>query len=242
MSQPENSPRFWAIVPAAGVGRRMGSAIPKQYLTLHGRRVIDHSIAVLLAEPRIERVVVALSPDDPYWPDCDLAADPRITRVSGGAERMHSVLNALQWLATPARPHDWVLVHDAARPCLAATDLTQLMMTLQSTESGGLLGIPVRDTMKLCDERGEVTRTLPRSCIWHAYTPQMFRHGMLLQALQAALDHPEQITDEASAMEATGHRPQMVEGRADNIKITRPGDVELAAFYLRRLSPCSAGL
>ncbi len=231
------SERYWAVVPAAGVGRRMGGDQPKQYLELQGRRVLDHTLQRLLDHPMIDRLYLALSADDAYWDECDYARDPRVVRVTGGKERCHSVLNALRVLQKDADADDWVLVHDAARPCLSAADLDRLTKRLAGHPVGGLLGVPVQDTLKRVSDRGEVMATVPRGDLWHAYTPQMFRFGLLYRALQQALESGELVTDDASAMEMAGHTPLMVEGHAGNIKITRPADLPLAAFYLSREAP-----
>ncbi|MBU0499031.1 MAG: 2-C-methyl-D-erythritol 4-phosphate cytidylyltransferase [Gammaproteobacteria bacterium] len=224
--------RYWAIIPAAGAGRRMGADIPKQYLPLGGRTVIEQTIGRLLEHPAISKVVVALSAKDAWWSGTCYASHPRVLRATGGEERCHSVLNALAVLAEEAGAEDWVLVHDAARPCLRPEDLTRLIELLSSHPVGGLLGMPVRDTMKRTDIDNRVTQTVPRERLWHAYTPQMFRLGLLKKALSQALAKGELVTDDASAMELAGHVPLMVEGHADNIKITRPEDLELAGFYL----------
>ncbi len=222
---------YWAVVPAAGVGRRMGTEIPKQYLALEGRPVIDWTLEVLLASPRIQGVVVAVGAEDPFWGDTEHAGHPRVAVVPGGKERADSVLNALRHLETRAGGDDFVLVHDAARPCLRSDDLERLMDEA-SDEQGGLLAMPVRDTMKQADDQGRSERTLDRGRMWHAYTPQLFPLGSLRRALEGALAAGVVVTDEASAMEWTGHRPKLVEGHPDNLKITRPGDLELAAFHL----------
>ncbi|RTZ72565.1 MAG: 2-C-methyl-D-erythritol 4-phosphate cytidylyltransferase [Gammaproteobacteria bacterium] len=224
---------YWAVVPAAGVGRRMQAGLPKQYLLLNGRRVIDWTLEVLLAEPRIRGVYVALGAEDPFWESCEHAGHPRVRRVAGGEERAHSVLSALLALETEAAPADRVLVHDAARPCLRPEDLSKLL-ELASGEAGGLLAMPVRDTMKRADAEGRSETTLDRSRIWHAFTPQLFPLATLRDALEQALAAGVAVTDEASAMEWAGNRPRLVEGHPDNIKITRPGDLELAGFYLQK--------
>ncbi len=224
--------RYWAVVPAAGVGRRMGAAFPKQYLQLNGRTVIEHTLDRLLAQPQLAGIYVALSPDDGWWESTSVANHPMITRVDGGAERCQSVLHALSLLRQSADQSDWVLVHDAVRPCLRQEDLDALIEGLVDHPVGGLLGVPVQDSMKRTDSEGVVAATLAREQLWHAYTPQMFRLGMLHQALRDALAAGLLVTDDASAMEAAGHSPLMVEGHRDNIKITRPEDLELAAFYL----------
>jgi len=232
------TPRFWAVVPAAGLGSRMGSARPKQYLPLAGRPVLDHTLARLRAEPRIGAVVVALAGGDRYWPSLDGATASSggtpVHTVAGGAERCHSVLNALEGLAALANEADWVLVHDAARPCLRREDLSKLMDTLAEHRVGGLLGLPVSDTLKRCREDGDVIATVDRAGLWRALTPQMFRLGMLRQALRAALSEGVLVTDEAAAMERAGWTPRMVHGHGDNIKITHPQDLALAELYLRQ--------
>jgi len=221
-------------VPAAGTGQRMSSATPKQYLPLGEKTVLEHTLDTLLAYKQLTGVVVVLSKDDSYWPDLqDHYSQQRLETVTGGAERCHSVLNGLAHLAGKAGTDDWVLVHDAARPCVRLTDIENLINTLRSTECGGLLGVPVTDTMKQVDADDHVTATLARERLWHACTPQMFRLGQLQAALQHAIDHDLLVTDEASAMELAGYQPHMVQGRRDNIKITVPSDLELAAFYLQ---------
>lgn len=177
---------------------------------------------------------MVLSADDGYWPDLQgRYAGERLEAVTGGAERCHSVLNGLLHLAGKADADDWVLVHDAARPCVRLTDIDTLIDTLSSTVHGGLLGVPVADTMKQVDGDNRITATVEREGLWHAYTPQMFRAGLLQAALQHAIDNDLLVTDEASAMELAGYRPRMVQGQRDNIKITVPSDLELAAFYLQ---------
>jgi len=210
----------------------MGSVVPKQYLSLAGRPVIEHTLARLLAHPRIQAVVVALGREDGWWPATAFAADPRVLRAPGGTERCHSVLNALTLLNGRADADDWVLVHDAVRPCLRGSDIDRLLHHLAGHPVGGLLGVPVRDTMKRTDAAGAVLATVSREYLWHAYTPQMFRFDLLRDALAEALRQGLLVTDEAAAMEWAGHRPLLVEGHADNLKITRPEDLALAAFFL----------
>ena len=230
---PENN-TVWAVVPAAGAGRRMSANIPKQYLPLGGKTVLEHTLDTLLACRQLAGVVVVLSADDAYWPDLQgRYARERLEAVTGGAERCHSVLNGLRHLAGKADADDWVLVHDAARPCVRLTDIDTLIDTVSSTVYGGLLGVPVADTMKQVDGDKRITATVEREGLWHAYTPQMFRAGLLQSALQQAIDDDLLVTDEASAMELAGYRPCMVQGQRDNIKITVPADLELAAYYLQ---------
>ncbi len=226
--------RLWAVVPAAGVGRRMRAARPKQYLPLAGATVIEHTLQRLLGFPGILGVVVALSEPDLYWSRLPVAAVGRIRRAPGGSERRHSVLNALEVVAETADPEDWVLVHDAARPCVRHGDIARLVEAAVRSVSGGILAVPVRDTLKRADAGGAIAATVDRSALWHALTPQMFRLGPLREALRQAVEQGVAVTDEASAMELAGHRPLLVEGRADNIKITRPEDLDLAEFFLHR--------
>jgi 2-C-methyl-D-erythritol 4-phosphate cytidylyltransferase len=233
-------PAFWAVVPAAGVGRRMGSAVPKQYLELNGRAVIDHTIERLLLHPSVDGLYLALSEEDDHWSGTEFANHPDLVRVPGGTERCHSVANALQMMRGRAQAHDWVLVHDAARPCVRRGDIDHLIAMLRTHEVGGLLGLPVRDTMKRTDPADRVRETVDRNHLWHAFTPQMFRYGVLSAALKGALEAGYLVTDEASAVEWAGHHPIMIEGHADNLKITRPEDLPLAAYHLERQAAESA--
>ena len=224
----------WVVIPAAGVGRRMGGPLPKQYLDLGGLPVIEHSLRLFLDHPRVRGVAVALDPADLHWPSVPASRHPAVLRVDGGSERCHSVRNALDALSARAGDGDWVLVHDAARPCLRPADLDLLLDTLWHHPVGGLLGVPVRDTMKAAAPERGVLRTVSRDGLWHAYTPQMFRLGPLRRALTRALEAGELVTDDASAMELAGMTPLLVPGHADNIKITTPEDLPLALFHLRR--------
>ncbi|MCC6133760.1 MAG: 2-C-methyl-D-erythritol 4-phosphate cytidylyltransferase [Candidatus Contendobacter sp.] len=230
------TPRYWAMLPAAGAGRRMASAIPKQYLPLAGRPVMVHALTALLEQPLVAGAIIAISAEDGWWPEVAATLTPvkPLRIVAGGAERCHSVLNGLEALQEWAAPEDWVLVHDAARPCLQRDDLDRLLTQLKDDPVGGLLAVPVRDTLKQADAAGRVATTVDRSQLWHALTPQMFRLGLLHQALSAALAGGLLVTDEAAAMEAAGFSPRLIEGRADNLKITRPEDLALAEFYLLR--------
>ncbi|WCD79204.1 2-C-methyl-D-erythritol 4-phosphate cytidylyltransferase [Pseudomonas sp. TUM22785] len=226
MSPPE-LPAFWAVIPAAGVGARMRADRPKQYLELAGRTILEHSLACFLDHPNLKRVVVGLSVDDPYWPELDCASDSRIERVDGGKERADTVLKALLRLdELGARPNDWVLVHDAARPNLSRGDLDLLLAELADDPIGGLLAVPARDTLKRAGPDGRVAETVDRSVIWQAYTPQMFRFGSLHRSLADALVSGVAVTDEASAIEWSGQAPRLIEGRADNLKVTRPEDLD----------------
>lgn len=226
------SVRIWAVVPAAGVGRRMGVDVPKQYLPLAGRSVIEHTLERLCTHPRIAAVVVALADDDAHFAQLPVAASVRI--APGGVERADSVLAALDAIAHEAGPHDWALVHDAVRPCLHPEDLDRVIADALAHGEGVLLAAPVRDTMKLVMHE-RVQQTVPRDGLWHALTPQIFPLEALRGALRAAQRDGVPITDEAQAMERAGHPPRVVHGRADNIKITRAEDLQLAAFFLTRM-------
>ncbi len=228
------SSRFWVIVPAAGIGTRMRSDLPKQYLRLSGKTLLEHTLERLLAIPDLAGLVLALSPTDPYWEQLPLAGDARVAVVDGGTERSRSVLNALNYLTLQAKAHDWVLVHDAARPCITPSAIASLRRHTTNHPVGGILGVPVGDTLKRVGSRNEILETCDRRGLWQAQTPQMFRYQLLHQCLARALGQSEIVTDEASAMELAGYQPLMVEGRSDNIKVTRPEDLALAEAILQR--------
>ncbi|HHQ4691535.1 TPA: 2-C-methyl-D-erythritol 4-phosphate cytidylyltransferase [Aeromonas veronii] len=215
-----------AIVPAAGIGSRMGADCPKQYLQLAGKTILEHTLERLLSHPAIAQVIVALAPHDHWFEALPVAANPRIVRVEGGAERAFSVLNGLH-----VAQGEWVLVHDAARPCLTHGDLDALIVVAMGC-GGAILGSRVRDTMKRSDGEGNIIATVEREQLWHALTPQMFPTRALKRALEEGLLLGVTITDEASAMERAGFAVRMVEGRADNIKVTRPEDLSLAGLFL----------
>jgi len=227
--------RAWAVVPAAGSGRRMGAAVAKQYLPLLGRPLLAHALAPLLASTRLAAVVLCVAPDDRAWRDAAQAgADERLLIAAGGEERCHSVLNGLELLADRAAEDDWVLVHDAARPCLSDAELESLFAALADDPVGGLLAMPLSDTLKAADEAQRVLQTVPRDGLWRALTPQMFRYGLLRRALADAVAAGLAVTDEAAAMERAGYRPALVTGSAANIKVTTPEDLALAEAVLRQ--------
>lgn len=220
-------PPFWVVIPAAGIGSRMRADRPKQYLRLGDRTILEHTLDCFLDHPNLRALVVCLAEQDPYWPDLKCARDARVHRTTGGNERADSVLAGLLALSgLGAHDADWVLVHDAARPNLALEDLNQLLGTLADDPVGGLLAVPARDTLKRAGLDGRVQETVDRSVIWQAFTPQMFRLGSLREALADALVSGVAVTDEASALEWAGQHPRLVEGRADNLKITRPEDLQ----------------
>jgi len=224
--------KIWVVIPAAGVGKRMQSNTPKQYLTLNNKTVIEHTLAVFDQHDAVSEIVVAVSAGDEYWDSLNIHLSKPLHIAKGGKERCDSVLNSLIFLSDKAADDDWVLVHDAARPCLRNDDLTLLLDTLQQHDVGGILAIPVRDTMKRSGDNNTVKETVDREGLWHALTPQMFRYDLLKKSLESALQQNNIITDESSAIELFGLHPVLVEGHADNIKITRPEDLALAEFYL----------
>jgi len=230
--EKNQTPQYWAVVPAAGVGSRMASQIPKQYLKFGHKTILEHSIDALKSHPKINGVVVVVSKDDPYWPEININSTKRVILAEGGKERCHSVYNGLSAISDVIGPADWVLVHDAARPCLRYEDLDKLMNELSTNPVGGLLAVPVRDTLKKTQGDNLVSQTIDRTGLWQAQTPQMFRYGLLKSALLQALESEVMVTDEASAVENSGYRPQLIEGHMDNIKITLPEDLALAEHYL----------
>jgi len=231
-----SSSSCWVVVPAAGIGSRMQADRPKQYLPLAGATVLEHTLKQLLAHRKVKGLIVSVAEHDEYWPALKLAGDPRVIAVAGGEERCHSVLNGLKKLMTYAGPADWVMVHDVARPCLSHDELDSLFYAAETqVVDGFVLGMPVRDTMKQTTSEGVVETSPDRSRLWHAFTPQMFRLGELLAAIDTCLQDGKLVTDEASAMEQCGHSVRMVTGSANNIKITRPEDLPLAEFILKNL-------
>lgn len=226
-------PAVWAVVPAAGGGTRMRADRPKQYLRLLGHTILERSLERLGSHARVRGLVVGLSPDDVYWPTLAGPFPRLLGTFAGGPERADTVLNGLRALADYADDHDWVLVHDAARPCLRHTDIDLLLEMISGHPDGGLLALPVSDTVKRADHNGCSEETVPRERLWRALTPQAFRYRALFEALEQARVAGVEITDEASAMEYAGARPRLVHGRADNIKITVPEDLALAELYLR---------
>ncbi len=223
-------PKFWGIVPAAGVGKRMNANRPKQYLSLDSKTIIEHTLTRLIEAEVFEKIIAAISDDDSYWDDLSISKHEKIVRAKGGIERSDSVLNALIAIESQADLNDWVLVHDAARPCITKYDIEKLIFELADDDVGGILALSSHDTLKEVSGN-EIISTFSRSRIWRALTPQMFRYGTLKLALESTQGNTE-ITDEASALEMQGLSPKIVEGRSDNIKITRSEDLALAQFYL----------
>ena len=225
-------PKFFALVPAAGHGTRIGDAVPKQYLPLAGKPMMYYSIDALAAVGRIERVFVVLSPEDRHWQQHDWGrgAAKVETIAAGGAHRPESVLNALRALDGRAAKDDWILVHDAARPCIETELVEQFLDEMGDDPIGGLLAMPVADTLKRAQEGQRVVDTISRVDLWRAQTPQMFRYDMLRRGLERKPD----ATDEAQAVEALGHAPRLVRGENLNLKVTFPEDLQLAEMILER--------
>lgn len=225
-------PRYYALIPAAGVGSRMQSATPKQYLPLGGKPMLAHAVAALAAVDAIEHVFVVVSAEDGYVDGLALQ-DARVSVLRvGGATRHESVQNGLRTIRGQCSDADWILVHDAARPGLTPALVARLMDAVGDDEVGGLLALPVADTMKQSDASHRVCATIPRTGLWAAQTPQMFRCGMLAGALQSAQDSATVVTDEASAVEALGLKPLLVEGSLRNMKVTLPEDAALVELFL----------
>lgn len=226
--------QYSVVLPAAGIGKRMKAECPKQYLHISGKTIIEHTINNLLEHSQVKRVVVVLNPNDQYFSQLHIATHPHIEMVIGGQERCDSVLAGLNHLPDD---EEWVLVHDAARPCLAKKDLTSLLQLAKQGSTGGILATPVRDTMKRAvndkiNRRNFIKNTESRENLWHALTPQFFKLALLKKALNESYQKNASITDEASAIELMGEKVMLVEGCASNIKITQPEDLLLAEFYL----------
>ena len=225
--------RVWAVVPAAGVGRRFGARRPKQYHALGARAVVAHTVARLAAVRGVAGIVAAVAPADPWWDEAAEAFGVPVVRVDGGAERCHSVLNALEHLgAGAAADGDLAMVHDAVRPCVAVADVERLVAAASRHPDGAILAVPVRDTIKRAGPEGSIEGTVDRDRLWSALTPQIFPLGRLRAALRDAVAGGCMVTDEAQAMERAGARPLLVEGSPGNVKITRPEDLALARALL----------
>lgn len=229
------APRYWAVVASAGGGARMGLGKPKQYLPLAGRALVEWSLAPFLDTGWIDGVVLVLSKGDSDFPKLPIAGHPKICTITGGATRTESVLAGLQMVVQRSAALDapvYVLVHDAARPCLTVEDIERLRDEA-SDENGGLLAVPVTDTLK-AEERDRAQRTVGPAGLWRAQSPQLFRLDLLQQALARGMAANSSLGDEASAMELAGHKPLLVRGRESNLKVTYPEDLPLAEFWLSR--------
>ena len=219
--------RLWAVVPAAGSGRRFGGDVAKQYVELDGEPLLAHALRALLAHPAVEGAVVVLAADDAAWPGWAQVSGKPVLACTGGATRAESVLAGLAALPESVRADDFVLVHDAARPNLHPDDLDALLERGRADPVGAILAAPVRDTLKRAGDDGGIDGTEPRERLWRALTPQLFRRLQLSRALENARADGIEVTDESMAMERLGLRPLLVEGREDNLKVTTPADLAL---------------
>jgi 2-C-methyl-D-erythritol 4-phosphate cytidylyltransferase len=230
------SDALWCVVPAAGRSTRVGGNVPKQYLAIAGKTLLLHTLERLAAHPRIAGLMVALAADDACWPGTSALSGKPLLIATGGGERADSVLAGLRALHDKVTDSQFILVHDAARPCVAHKDISRLI-DLGIPAGGALLAAPVRDTLKRADAHARVLATEPRDTRWRALTPQMFRYGELVAALDSARAAGVAVTDEAMAMERTGYAPLLVEGEESNIKVTTRADLALAEFLLSRTNP-----
>jgi 2-C-methyl-D-erythritol 4-phosphate cytidylyltransferase len=228
------SPLVVAVIPAAGIGNRMQADRPKQYLSLAGKTILEHTVEQLLSHPKIHRIVIAISAQDSYIHSLSIATHNKVTLVEGGAQRADSVLSALSTISEEC----WALVHDAARPCVTIEDIDRLLSVMHDhSVTGGILATPVRDTMKRALDNGVqplISHTESREALWHALTPQLFPTARLTRALNCALEEGANVTDEASAIEYVGGKVALINGNPANIKITHPEDLPLAEFYLQQ--------
>ena len=226
-------PPIWMVVPAAGIGSRMGKGVPKQYRELCGRPVAEITLSALLELRTLRELVVAIAAADSHWQALDASIRERVTVVEGGADRAQSVMSALCGFREPPGENDWVLVHDMARPCISSGEIESLVAMLASDQVGGLLALPVTDTLKRSGRDGRVEATVDRSAYWRAQTPQMFRFGLLRRALATARERGLVCSDESMAVEALGFRPRLVPGAQSNIKLTLDEDLAAAARVLQ---------
>ena len=224
----------WCVIPAAGAGRRVGGDRPKQYQLLGGQPMLTRTLERLASHPDIEGLVVAIAPDDAWWPHLRECAGKPVLATAGGEERAHSVLAGLRALPASVAARDWVLVHDAARPCVRHEDIDHLLQRGSLHATGALLAAPVRDTIKRGNDEHEADANVPRENLWRAFTPQLFRRGELTHALEAAIAAGVVTTDEARALELQGKTALLVTGSEDNLKVTTASDMALAELILKR--------
>lgn len=225
----KDSTNYFAIVPAAGIGNRMQIDLPKQYISINGKKILEYALTTILNYPKFKKCIVVINKKDTHWPDLQFSS-PHLLTALGGEERCHSVLNGLLALKPFAKRNDWVLVHDAARPLLHQSDIDKLITNLDNHPVGGFLGNPLKNTIKYLDNQR--FETLDRKKLWAAVTPQMFRYHWLENALDFAIKKNQFTTDEANAVELIGQQPKMIEGRVDNIKVTNKEDLNLLYYYL----------
>jgi len=220
--------KVWAIIPAAGIGKRMNSTIPKQYIQLAGKTILEHSVSKLLASHEVAGAIVGICANDENWNQLKIDHPRFLNSYSGGSERIHTVLNGLQYLQNHASEKDWVLVHDAVRPCVEVEDINKLIKCGLKSESGAILAHKIVDTVKRVNEKEEIQKTLDRNELVLAATPQLFPISLLKKALTQAIEKGKISTDESAAVEALGLNPLIIEGKRTNIKITAAEDLEIA--------------
>ncbi|NVJ67253.1 MAG: 2-C-methyl-D-erythritol 4-phosphate cytidylyltransferase [Gammaproteobacteria bacterium] len=224
--------KVWALIPAAGIGSRMDSEIPKQYLAIGNQTILEHSLSNFLKHPGIHKVIVALHPQDQHWAELEVAKHSKIIPVAGGDERADSVANGLAAIKELGGENDWVMVHDAARPCLYSLHIDNLLIAKNTSPDGVILAVPSFDTVKVTNNQQTIDKTIPRETIWLAQTPQFFPVSKLAASIEQSKVNGINITDEASAMEAQGFHPSLVVGSKHNIKVTEQEDLILASISL----------
>ena len=230
-----NNNRLWVVIPAAGIGKRMGVDIPKQYITVCDKAIIEHTVEKFTSRNDLQGILVALSNSDQHWSTLELSKNNKITTVTGGEERYKSVYNALCSLKNKAGDDDWILVHDAVRPCITTFEIDQFIADLDHLNGiGGILALPCFETMKKANTNHEIEETIDRKFIWHAQTPLMFRYKKLFLAIEKIMNENIFITDEAMAMELAGYKPMLIQGTHSNIKITDQNDLKYLESFLRQ--------
>ena len=230
-----NNNRLWVVIPAAGIGKRMGVDIPKQYITVCDKAIIEHTVEKFTSRNDLQGILVALSNSDQHWSTLELSKNNKITTVTGGEERYKSVYNALCSLKNKADDDDWILVHDAVRPCITTFEIDQFIADLDHLNGiGGILALPCFETMKKANTNHEIEETIDRKFIWHAQTPQMFRYKKLFLAIEKIMNENIFITDEAMAMELAGYKPMLIQGTHSNIKITDQNDLKYLESFLKQ--------
>ena len=225
--------KYWVVIPAAGIGRRMGSNVPKQYVSVNGKTIVEHTIDNFIGRKEIENICIAISESDKHWPALPISKNKKIITTIGGSERYESVYNALCALKDKANDDDWVLVHDAVRPCLKKSIIDRLITDISSNDVGGILALPCFETMKKVNNNRHIEETINREIIWRAQTPQVFKYKKLLLAIEKAINENIHITDEAMAMELLNYKPIVIMGDEKNIKITHQIDLKHLELFLK---------
>ena len=225
--------KYWVVIPAAGIGRRMGGDIPKQYVSVNGKTIVEHTIDNFIGRKEIENICIAISESDKYWPALPISKNKKMITTIGGSERYESVYNGLCALKDKANNDDWVLVHDAVRPCLKKSIIDRLITDINSNDVGGILALPCFETMKKVNNNRHIEETINREIIWRAQTPQVFKYKKLLLAIENAINENIHITDEAMAMEILNYKPIVIMGDEKNIKITHQTDLKHLELFLK---------